>query len=318
MLDILAITVPIYLSIAIGYLATRCGLFAKTDRHAFGNFVIKLAVPALLFKAFAERPIGEVLNLSYLSAYLLGSLIVVGAGLLWAHSVMRAGRTASAVIAMGMSCSNSVFIGYPVVLLTLPPIAGVAMALNTTLENLVVTPLLLGLAESGRAGSGRWHQIVGRSLARLAANPMIIGLLAGFCVSLIGWKLPTPLARTLDLFAMTTGGLALFVIGSTLVGLPMRGMAGRVVPVIVGKLIVHPLAVLFALWLLPALGMPAVDTDLRVAAVVMAAVPMLSIYPILAQLFGHEDVSAAALLMTTIASFFTLSGLLWAIKALPM
>ncbi len=37
MLDILAITGPIYFSIAVGYLATRFGLFAKTDRQVFGK-----------------------------------------------------------------------------------------------------------------------------------------------------------------------------------------------------------------------------------------------------------------------------------------
>ena len=47
------------------------------------------------------------------------------------------------------------------------------------------------------------------------------------------------------------------------------------------------------------------------AAVLLAAMPTMSIYPILAQAYGHEDRSAAALLIATIASFFTLSALLW-------
>jgi uncharacterized membrane protein YfbV (UPF0208 family) len=50
----------------------------------------------------------------------------------------------------------------------------------------------------------------------------------------------------------------------------------------------------------------------------MAAMPMLSIYPILAQIYGQEDFSAAALLIATAASFYTLSGLLWALRVVPM
>jgi predicted permease len=46
--------------------------------------------------------------------------------------------------------------------------------------------------------------------------------------------------------------------------------------------------------------------------------PMLGIFPILAQRHGHEDTAAAALLITTIASFFTLSGLLWMLKHLTL
>jgi hypothetical protein len=48
-----------------------------------------------------------------------------------------------------------------------------------------------------------------------------------------------------------------------------------------------------------------------VAAVLLAAMPMMGIYPILAQSYGKEDLGAAALLVTTIASFFSLSGLIW-------
>ncbi|MFB0934370.1 MAG: AEC family transporter [Propionivibrio sp.] len=317
MLDILAITGPIYLSIAAGYLATRFGFFARTDRQVFGKFVINLAVPALLLKALAERSISEILNFDYILAYLAGTLVVIGLGLFWCRRIRRMHPTTSALCAMGMACSNSVFIGYPVLLLTLPPVAGVAMALNTTLENVVVTPLMLALAESGRAGSGRWYRVIGRSLTRLFSNPMIIGLSAGFIISLCGWKLPQPIAQTLGLFAMTTGALSLFAIGGTLVGLPMGGMVRQAVPIVIGKLILHPLAVFLSLLVLPVLGLPSVAPDLRLAAILMAAVPMLGIYPILAQMFGQEEFTATALLITTIASFFTLSGLLWVLGIVP-
>jgi hypothetical protein len=47
----------------------------------------------------------------------------------------------------------------------------------------------------------------------------------------------------------------------------------------------------------------------------MAAVPMLGIYPVLAQPYGEDGPAAAAQLGATIASFFTLSGLLWLLGA---
>jgi predicted permease len=318
MLDILAITGPIYFSIAVGFFTTRLGLFAKADKQVFGRFVINIAVPTMLFKAMAERPIGEVLNASYMLAYLGGTLFLACLGLFWCRSVARLSPTTSAFYTMGITCSNSVFIGYPVLLLTVAPIAGVAMALNTIVENFVLIPLMLALAESGRVKSVSWYTLIGKSLLRLLRNPMIIGMLAGIVFSLLGWKLPRPLAQTVSMFAITTGALSLFFIGCTLAGLPMRGMVGKVMPVVVGKLILHPLAVFLALAVLPLLGMPALDHDLRMAAVLMAAVPMLSIYSILAQIYGQEDFSAAALLVTTIVSFFTLNGLLWVLKVVPM
>ena len=316
MLDILAISSPIYITIFIGFIATRMGLFAKADMRVFGKFVINLALPALLFNALAQRKIGDILNASYMLAYLAGSLAVMGLGYFWSRRMKGLSPTTSTFYAMGMSCSNSGFVGYPILLLTLAPVAGVALALNMIVENVIMIPLLLALAGhgQGRGLPGRWHRVLAQSLAKLASNPMIIGLLMGLGVSLLGWTLPAPVARAVNLFAMTSGGLSLFVIGGALLGLPLRGMVRRAAPIAVGKLIGHPLAVLVAILALPVLGLPPLDPALRMAAVLMAAVPMMSIYPILAQAYGQEDFSATALLMTTVASFFTLSGLLLLFK----
>ena len=318
MLDILAITGPIYITIFIGFFTTRLGLFAKTDMRVFGKYVINLALPALLFNALAQRQLSEILNASYLLAYLLGSLAVLGLGWLWCRRLARLNPTTSTFYVMGMSCSNSGFVGYPILLLTLAPVAGVALALNMMVENVILIPLLLTMAERGRNASGRWYRMVGQSLARLATNPLIIGLAGGLAVSVLGWKLPEPVARTVNLFALSSSALSLLVIGGTLVGLPMRGLGRQITPIAVGKLIVHPLAVLLAILALPLLGLPTLDPALHIAAVLMAAMPMMGIYPILAQAYGQEDFSAAALLVTTVASFFTLSGLLWILRQTPI
>ena len=62
MFDILAITAPIYLAIALGYGLTRWGFFQKTDMRAFGTFVVKVAMPALLFNALSQRKVSDILN----------------------------------------------------------------------------------------------------------------------------------------------------------------------------------------------------------------------------------------------------------------
>ena len=57
--------------------------------------------------------------------------------------------------------------------------------------------------------------------------------------------------------------------------------------------------------------LPPADPALRTAAVVFVAMPMLSIYPILAQKYGLEGYCAAALLLATVLSFATISLGLW-------
>ena len=317
MLDILSITAPIYIIIFLGFVLTRIGLFAKPEMRVFGKFVLNLALPALLFKTLAQRSIGEIVNVSYMFAYLLGSLLMIAIGFLWARRVAKLDATASTFQAMGMACSNSGYVGYPILLLTLAPVAGVSLALNLIVENMFVIPLLLFMAEHGRGGAGQWT-VVGRSLKRLARNPLIIALVAGLSVSATGWHLPEPLLRTAEMLASATSSIALFVIGGTLVGLPLGGLGKQVAPVVVGKLIGFPLALWAITSALPLLGLPAIDPTLRTAALLMAAMPMIGVYPTLAQAYGKDDFCAVALLVTTIASFFTLSALLWLLRTFPL
>lgn len=317
MLDILATTFPIYAVILIGYLATRMEIFAKADMRVFGTFVVRFALPALVFRALAQRSIGEVLNPGYLFAYAGGSLAMVAIGYAVSRSVAHQNPLASSVYVMGISCSNSAYIGYPILLLTLAPVAGVALALNMVVENVIMLPLLLSMAERGRGEGGPWYRVVGQSFARLARNPIIIAVFAGLAASLLGLKLPAPVDRTINLFAVASSGLSLFVIGGALVGLPLRGLGRRAIPIAAAKLILHPLAVLLASLAVPFIGLPALDPELQLAAVLLAAMPMMSIYPILAQAYGREDFAATALLLTTVASFFTLSGMLWIFQHIP-
>jgi predicted permease len=199
-------------------------------------------------------------------------------------------------------------------MLMVAPVAGVALALNVIVENLVMLPLLLALAENARGGGGTWHQIVRQTLKRLMRNPLVLSVTAGLVVSLAQIDLPQPMLRTVTLFAQASGGLSLFVIGGTLVGLPLSNGWQRVIPVVIGKLVGHPLAVLLVISLLPLLGVAPMGTELRAAALLMAAMPMLSIYPILAQAYGEADRSATALLICMVASFFTLSTWMWLVR----
>jgi predicted permease len=318
MLAILSITGPIYMIIALGFAATRLGLFAKADMGVIGKFVVNFALPALLFKSLSQRPIGEILNSGYLLAYLTGTLGVIGTGYLWSRRLTGRDSTTSIIYAMGMSCSNSAFVGYPILLLTMAPISGVALALNMTVENLAIIPLLLVMADRSCGKPDRWYRVIGQSFRRLASNPIFIAIFAGVGVSIAGWKLPEALIQTVSMLALASGALALFVIGGTLVGLPTEGLGKRVAPIVLGKLVLHPLAVLAAIQMLPMMGLPMMEPPLATAAVLMAAMPMMSMYTILAQIYRREEVAAAAMLVTTICSFFTISGLLIFLQPFPI
>ena len=86
-------------------------------------------------------------------------------------------------------------------------------------------------------------------------------------------------------------------------------MQATVMPIALGKLVLHPLAMWAVL-----LWVPIQDPALHAAALLTGAMPMLGIYTILNQRHGHGTVSAAALLVTTVLSFFPPSALLWMLQ----
>ena len=313
-IEILGITGPIYLAIALGYTVTQRGLFTRADMQVFGKFTIQLALPALLFNALSRRSVGEILNWQYLAAYTVATLAVVGGGLLWTRRVQGKSLSLSSVVTMGMACSNSGFVGYPVAMLTLgSTVAGVSLALNMVVENLLIIPLLMAVAGSEGA-PGQWRQAFVQTFKGLLGNPMIWGIVSGFAVSLSGVQMPEPVSRTINLFSAASGALSLFVIGGSLVGLKPEGLKGAIAQIALGKLLVHPLVMLVVLlWLIPI-----ADPALRTAALLTCAMPMMGIYTILAQRFGHGAISAAALLVSTVLSFFTLTGLLWVLRIHPL
>ncbi|MBS0455422.1 MAG: AEC family transporter [Proteobacteria bacterium] len=307
MLQTLAITGPIYLVIALGFLAGRAGTFTKLDMRVLGTYVVKFALPALVFTALSQRPVGEVMNGRYVLGYAIGSLIVMLGAFGWAWRWRGTSFTLSALFGLGSSSSNSGFIGYPIAILVAgPSSAAVGLAMCMLVENLLMIPLTLVMADTGRAGAGKWHRILVQSLFQLSRNPVILAIGGGLVVSLVGIPITGVLARSINMLAMSSAAVSLFVIGGTLVGLRTKGMRRDVTTVAFGKLVLHPLAVGLMMWLLP----PS-DSTLRAAAVVFAATPMLSIYPILAQRYGFDEMCAAALLLATVMSFASISVVLW-------
>ena len=301
---VLAVTTPIYLLVAVGFVSVRLGWMAPADMRVLGRFTAQFGVPALLFRSISRQPLGSVLNGDYLAVYAAGSMTAMFVVMLLAWRVWGRPVSLAALQGLGASGSNSAFIGYPIVLQVIGPTAGVALALCTLVENLLVMPLALALADSGN-GDRRPGAVLQSTLCLLVRNPMILAICAGLTVSALGWHIPAVLDQTVSLAAAAAPPTALFVIGGSLVGLQLAGIRGDIALIACGKLLLHPLCVLAFVLLFPP-----EQPLLGAAAILFAAMPMLSIYPVLAQRHGHERLCAAALLAATVSSFVSISLLI--------
>lgn len=309
MLDILTITVPLYACVFVGYAAVRWGPFARRDVDTISAFVMNIALPALMFSSLSARPLAEALHPTYLLVYALASLVTLVFGYVYSRRVERTGHAAAAFDAMGMGAANSGFIGFPLFSLLLPALAGPIFGMNVLVESLLTFPLVFfwaGLSES----AGSFGAQVRAAVVRMATMPVMIALVAGMVVSLLGWHLPEVLTTSLDLFGRASTALALFGVGGMLVGIRVRGQVRRIVVVTAGKLLVMPGVAFVFVWVLGWTPLPPLGDDLALAAVVGAGLPTFTSSVIFAATFGEKDVPPAVMLLTTLGSFVTVTGLL--------
>lgn len=308
-LHLLDITGPVYLLIGLGYTAARMGWIAPDQVRALGRFVISFCVPAMLLRTLSHTPIERTLEFSFLGPYAIGSLLAMALVLVVARLALRRPMSLAAMQALGASGSNSLFIGFPILHQLIGPPAALALALVQVVENLLVIPLGLVLADA-QAGHSRLDTLR-RTLAALGRNPMVLGIGAGLLLSLLGWTFPAPVDKALAMLVGAAAPTALFVVGASLAGLVLSGLWRDLALVAGGKLLLHPLCVglVLAVWHPPA-------PEMRVAALMFAAVPMMSIYPVLGQRHGHERFCAGALLAATLASIVTVNALIALLPAL--
>ena len=305
-MPILDITAPIFLVIALGYGAVRLGFFARGDVATLSAFALRFTLPALIFRALAQRPLREIADAGYLVGYAGASLAVFALVFVVSRTLQGTDTARSALKAMAASVANSGFIGFPIVLAAMGPAdAGLGLALNMLIENLIMIPLTLAIAESGGRAGETLPRMVLDTARRLAGTPMIQAIVVGLLFSLSGLGLPLVLTRTIDMLAGASATVSLFAIGGALVGLRTGGMMRDIALPIVGKLVVHPLAVAAAMALLPG-----VTPDLRKMAVLFAAIPVLTLFPLLGERFGAQAMCSAILLVQIVLSFATVTALL--------
>lgn len=309
MSTILSITLPIYLLIGLGFLSVRTGYFAGSDVRAIGTFVVRFALPALIFLAVGTAAPSETLHLGLFVTYLLASLALLLACVLVGRLVFGLGWSLLGLAALGMVGSNSAFVGFPLISVLFPDLSITVFATVMLLENVILIPLALAIMGAGGRSDSTPLQGFLAGLRGLIRNPLVLSILFALAYSLSGLTLPDPILRPIEMLRPIASPVALFAVGGTVAAATsISGMALPAGAIALGKLVLHPLFFLAA-----ALLMPGLPEDIRLAGLINAACPMLSIFPLIAMGCGRELLASSTLLVTTALSFVTISALLWII-----
>lgn len=306
-MDVLAATVPIFALVALGYAVTAVGVLRRQDMSVLATYVVRVALPALVFVSVTGRSVGEILNPTYLLTYAVAALVMMGLGRLWGRA-RQAAPARAATVAFAASGTNNGFVGFPVLLMVMPELAGLAVGMAMLVDNTVILPVMLAMyaAVDGK-DVGLWAQLRG-VLVRVVTHPMVIAIALALLLGGLGVELPTVLDRPVRLVADSSPAVALFAIGGMLVGLRLRGTVADIAAAVTGKLLVMPALAVGLVLLLPRLGLPELSHELRAAVLLICALPSMSVVASIAEEHGEGELGAAAMLTSTIGAFFTLTG----------
>ena len=304
MAEILSIIAPIFSVIGIGYIAVQLNLVEQTSTVTLGRFVLYFALPSLILLTLTNTDLENAIEPMFLAAYGGGTLLTYALMFALAKGALGDDVLRAGVKSLGASYPNSAFIGYPLLLQAFdnPPIAGFAMALmfdNVIMVPLVLTVLELGAGKSSASSPSATMRLI---IKRLGTNPIILAIVIGLVLATFDVRLPSAISGTMELLGKASAGVALFFVGASLAGGSLRADITDIAQIASIKLVVHPLVVATMIMLLPPF-----NPNLQHAAVLIAACPMLSMFPILSSRYGHTQFASSTLLITTSVSFVTIS-----------
>ncbi|GAM60597.1 transporter [Vibrio ishigakensis] len=138
---------PVFMVIGIGFVAVKWQLLPNNSHKALAAFVLNFGLPAAIFSALSSKSIDQIWHLDYVLIYTLGSLVIFSLVAVLSLYFLQKSPTESVILGLGGSFSNSLLIGFPIIYFLFKDRALAPFTLTLLVENLILLPLLLTLAE---------------------------------------------------------------------------------------------------------------------------------------------------------------------------
>lgn len=311
MLQFLATSTPFFAVIALGAFTTWRGMFSADAVRVFNTFAFMVATPAMVLRVMSRQPIAELWNGVFFAALALIGVAVLALAILLQRRLLGLPFPNTVSRGQALVGGNFAFLGIPLMLAFLGDSAAAPIAIGLICDTALIVPLSIGLIEAGR-GQGSPFAIAARLVRGTIVNPFMLSIMAGIALSLSGVALPEPVDRFLFFLGASAAPVGVFALGiaafqwSRQGRLPLRG----VLPLVAGKLILHPLLT----WVVLALVLK-LDPFWVQAGVLYAALPIAANVFVIAERFdtGSRPI-AAAIVISTAAAALTFPLAIWLIS----
>ncbi|WP_207483202.1 AEC family transporter [Arenibaculum pallidiluteum] len=300
------VALPVFAIILAGFLAGRSRLLGDLASEALNKFVYYFALPPVVFLGMARRPLDEILNWPFITAF-LGPMLAIYV-MAWALGWILHRESAEnlSLQALNASFANTGYMGIPLFLTAfgqegLPPAILATVIMSAIGVGLAV--IVLELCRSAGHGIAKALRDVGSALLR---NPLVMAPLVGMAVSMTDLPVPVPAVNLGNLLGAAAGPCALFAIGLFLAGRPLSADLAEIGWITALKLIWQPLLT----WIV-AFHMLTMEAHWARSAVILAALPTGALTFVIAQQYKtYVERTSAVILVSTVLSVLTLSGLL--------
>ena len=304
MLDVLNISIPFFALIFLGFGAHAIGFIDVAGARTMSKFAFYVTLPPFMFLKITASDPAAILNWGFIWRYESSTILIYLTAALIAQLLFRLGRLESGIFGLNVAYPNYGYMGIPLAILAFGDEAALPMALILFADTIVLLTLTACFVSGNEGGP---VAAIKRISYTMIANPLVIAVLAGLLFSASGLILPKIPQQFGTLLAGAAAPVALFALGATLFGQPVRAAAAEVSAISLLKLILHPLLV--ALFFL---GLPGQEPLWVRVAILSSCLPVAANVFMLANHYGaYTGRTASAILMSTALASATVPIILY-------
>ena len=308
--DILSLTIPFFGIILLGAFSRSSGFFDEQAGRILARFAFFVVLPAFMFVSITSAPVSEVANPHFILGYEAVTIIIFGLGIVFATRILGLAGRSLGIFALNATYPNYGYIGVPLAILAFGEGAVVPMSLILVCDSIML--LLLTAIFTRDKGSGDLSSALVQMLHSMSRNPLLLSVLTGFIFSASGLTLPQMPIFFLDMLAGAAAPTALFALGITLVGQPIRSARAELGTITILKLVIHPLLMAAVMLKMPGLDMLWIQT-----AILFACLPVAANVFALSEFYqAYSGRTATSIMLTTLIASVSVPATLYALTML--
>jgi predicted permease len=306
---VLDLALPFFGLILLGFCLGRIFDVPEEGLGWMHTFSVEVALPALFFKLIAVTPLDELANFKFIAITTLSTTITFFVSFAVGMVAARGNMAQATIQGVGGAYSNVGYMGPGLTLAALGSQSAVPTALVFVCDSIfffTIVPFMMGLAGAQKMRIGETLWLIAK---RIFKHPFNIATALGILAAYAHWQPPVAIDKMLTYLANAAAPCALFTMGVTVALRPVNRVAEEMPVLLAIKLVAHPLLVWTLLSFTGDYG--AVWTF---TAVLMASLPpALNVFVMASQYKVYVERASAIILIGTIASVVTVTGLLYLI-----